>query len=80
MVRIATRREKSIRKHFGLASNAEIFFSHKAIPGPNGKKLHGWFCNEGGVTRYLGSSANASVSTKMEAKTVMPPPKFVASC
>jgi hypothetical protein len=76
MARKITAREKSIRKHFGLVSNAEIFFSRKAMPGPNGEKLHGWFCNEGGMTRYLGSSADVSVSTKMEAKTVMPPPKF----
>lgn len=77
MIRKLTKRENAIRKHFGLPPGTEVFFSRKGRPGPDGQNLHGWFCNEAGVTRYLGTSAEASVATKMEKKVVMPGPKFV---
>lgn len=77
MARKVSKREAGIRKHFGLANDAEIFFSRKAIPGPNGEKLHGWFCNSQGVTRYLGTSSVSSVESKLDNKTVMPPPRIV---
>jgi hypothetical protein len=77
MTRKISAREANIRKHFGLAPSAEIFFSRKVVVGPNGEKLHGWFCNENGKTRHLGNSAIASVLSPMAQKTVLPPPKLV---
>lgn len=76
-MRRKTAREQKIRNYFGLANGVEVFYSRKGMAGPNGEKLTGWFCNENGQTRHLGTSADTSVNGKLVSKTILPPPRLI---
>lgn len=51
-----TKREKALRDKFGLPTNAQLTYSRKGRPGPDGKNVTGWFMTLNGRQRYLGKS------------------------